>query len=732
LDKDQARRSFEQIVYSDTAILIGQNIAFDVIVMAHDFAQRGVDMMPTIFAMYEQGRVYDVGIAEMLHAIAQGHLMQDPRTGRDLRDPNTGQYGVGYRLSVILDLVLGRTDAKANDRFRMSYALLENVPIEEWPIEARTYPIDDAENTLDIALAQVNGRNRNLHEMQRQAYTALCLALGGAHGFRVDAQAVEDLEAKAKAARAARLPYFIERGLYQVDATGKPKLSPTTGNEMKNTTFIKKRMADAYQLSGVCDQCDGSGKVPGTVKHKECDGVGCVTCGDGRVINMRRCLECKGKEGGCADCSWHPEGKIINPRSMKNCKRCDSTGFDLDSAPIPRTDSDGIATGRDELSESGDELLIDFSEFLADAKHLTTYIPWLRKGLGNSGEQIPLTLRPNVLLATGRVSYSGVVQLLPRGGGIREAVVARPGHVLISSDFSALELVTHAQSCIDILGWSHLADVLNTGADAHSKLGAEMIGVPYEEVLAGKNTGDPYMIGVRTAAKAGNFTFPGGGGEVTFVLAKRKEDFTTKAPDGTEYKGVRFCLLMGGDEVCGHTKVTQWGRRHMAPTCKRCIECAAIIRSSWFKAYPENRQYLRHIENLIENVGELRQHRSNRIRGGLSYCSAANSYFQGLGADATKLALRRVVYEQFCVRSSPLYGSRFILMAHDELILEVREDRLHEAAKRLESIMVQSLQEFCPDLASACAAEPAAMKRWYKGAEPVFNSEGRLIPWEPS
>jgi hypothetical protein len=43
--------------------------------------------------------------------------------------------------------------------------------------------------------------------------------------------------------------------------------------------------------------------------------------------------------------------------------------------------------------------------------------------------------------------------------------------------------------------------------------------------------------------------------------------------------------------------------------------------------------------------------------------------------------------------------------------------------------MVESMKVYTPDV--AIEAPPALMRRWYKGADPVYR-DGRLVPWEPS
>lgn len=747
----QARETFDYILNTPIAVLIGQNIAYDNLVMSQDAYKRGIDLLPAIFKMYDEGRVYDIAIAEQLHAIAQGHLMRDPRTGYDLRDPETGQTSVGYRLSVLLDLVCDRRDAKENDRFRKSYALLEDIPIEEWPPDARKYPVDDAVNTLQIALTQIApppqgtvypsggpgswpARNRNLHDLSRQADTAWCLKLADAQGLHVDPPYVKKLEADVDAARVPLIGRFRDLDFFKIAPYKKrcktehlePHECPEclggsigltdTGAEQVNKVVIKLLICDAYGVGGVCSNCQGARRVPGLTKCQGCEGTGddgeCLPCnGIGKVPNLK-------KDG--------------TPKSLRGCPKCDGTGRDLDTAPIPRSEKTGaVQVGRDDLTESGVEELIDFAEFLESAKIKSTYIPWLKKGINAEGGQVPLTQWSNVMLATGRISYNGCTVTLPRKGGVREALVAPEGWVYFSCDYSGLELITHAQSCLDILGWSKMAEALNGGVKVHDLLGSDMSGIPYEDFLKRRKAGEKQIVDYRQAAKPGNFGFPGGMGAAKMVKQQRKADFDTTGPDGTKYKGLRFCILIGGAERCGIEKVTQWGRSAISPTCKHCIECAETLRDTWFKTFPENRPYLnKYVNGVVRGDGEVTQFWSERVRGGLDFCAAANTRFQGLGADVTKLALRRVTREQYVDRSSALFGSRTLLMPHDELFGKVRIEQAHEACMRLQAVMEGALKELCPDLADAAEAEPCLMPRWYKGAEPKWL-EGRLIPWTP-
>jgi hypothetical protein len=761
-----AENWFRMVLGDPRLTLIGANIGFDVLCMARRAGLAGEDLLPAIFAMYDpartaaigqvDGRVYDVQIAEALHAVAKGVLFKDPWTRKEM----DGRYS----LDACVRQVLGRDNAKSNDRFRLSYALLENIPIAQWPLEARTYPVDDAVNTLQVALAQAGHlescaphvwpsggpgseircarcgqspggdafcrareRRLNSHEISRQTYVSLCGALGGAWGFKIDQGAVDALQAKYDVEHAGQEQPFIDAGI--IRSQGAKTGSVDEGK-------LKRLVAAAYGAKDPCVSCAGIGKVPSP-----------ATAG----------------------------------RTKINCKECDGTGLAL--THVPRTPSGEVGIGRDVLTESGDEFLRSFAEYDEGKKIPNTYIPFFRtarppiaghaagcpavREKGRKGGctcpgpyyETPLNLRFNPLLETGRTSYDGVIQLMPREGGVRECIVARDGYLFSSEDYKAGELVTHAQSCLWIVGASRLAEALNRGLDAHLAGAASIVGISYEEAVKRKKAGDKQIANIRQAFKPCNFGFPGRMGAGKLVLQQRKGGPDTTGPDGTFYKGLRFCILMGAAQRCGEVKVTEWKHRPYPPTCLKCLECATQLREQWLKQWPENAAYFDFVKRIDDGGQPVVQHMSKRLRGFLqgqvdkngepmnSGNAIANGYFQGLLADAAKNALMAVTRECYdsthVVRSftrhtsrweggaSPLLGSRPILFAHDEVVPEHPEAVAAEAATRVSEIMEETLRAACPDMDPAVEALPTLMRRLYKGAEPAYDASGRLVPWEP-
>lgn len=362
-----------------------------------------------------------------------------------------------------------------------------------------------------------------------------------------------------------------------------------------------------------------------------------------------------------------------------------------------------------------------------------------------------------------------------------------PPWVYFSDDFTGGELVTHAESCVRLVGYSKLGEALLAGKDVHSVLGAQMLGVSYDEFMAmrrGERGPEKKKVAdaFRQSAKPVNFGCPGRMGAARMVAQQLNADEDTPWPDGPHdldgagkmgYIGIRFCLLIGGAKRCGATKVHEWNRQSLpAPLCLGCLESAEWLKKEWQGAYPENVPYLKQVVPAAEDRGYVIQHYSNRKRGlhpGQDGGSFANGYFQAFLADITTRAYIRVSRECY-VRStvvetewpsayagqvSPLFGqtgcvARAPVFAHDEIFGEMREDVFPDAIERVDEIMIEEFKRGCPRHAGACKASPAGMRRWYKGAAerrrcgacgkvfderkdcPACGTRGRMIVWEPA
>ncbi len=301
---------------------------------------------------------------------------------------------------------------------------------------------------------------------------------------------------------------------------------------------------------------------------------------------------------------------------------------------------------------------------------------------------------------TGRTTSSKPpIQNLRRLPGVREAFVPRSGHVFFSADYPQLELYTLAQCCVSWLGKSKLAEYLNAGKDPHCGFAAVILGTSYEDVKEAYDAKDIEATDVRHLAKQGNFGLPGGLGIPKFEKLVRKN----LKP-----------------EIIARLKIN-------ASRLK-------LLKEQWFETWPEMPHYFARVNNLCDTEdgrGTAVTLFTERHRGNASYCAICNNGFQALGADCAKEAAWRICREQYDVPESPLFNTRCNAFVHDEFVGEALEAVAAEAAVRLADVMVEGANMYLPDVPIQRAkVKPSLMRRWSKDAAPVFDSRGRLVPWE--
>jgi DNA polymerase I-like protein with 3'-5' exonuclease and polymerase domains len=357
-----------------------------------------------------------------------------------------------------------------------------------------------------------------------------------------------------------------------------------------------------------------------------------------------------------------------------------------DKANLPRTPKGAVSCDAETVEQCDHPALKAYASFAAMEKIETTYLKHFREAGSN-----PVHASFDVLGAeSGRTSsYGPNLQNQPRLVGIRECFRARNGWVFAFCDYDSQELRTLAQVCKDILGKSRLADRYREDPDfdPHTHFAAQLLKISYEEALERKKADDTVVLEFRQRAKAANFGFPGGMGAPKF----------------------RFYARTYGVELSE--------------------EESAALRAAWFNQWPEMKDYFQWIANSnLNSGGTVTQLVSGRRRAGCKFTDAANTYFQGLAAEASKSALWEVTKKCFRPRGeNPLAGCRPVVFVHDEIGVECPEEIAAEAAEELGRTMVAAMQEVCPDVPAR--ASPALMRRWSKKAKAV-RKDGRLIPWE--
>lgn len=371
------------------------------------------------------------------------------------------------------------------------------------------------------------------------------------------------------------------------------------------------------------------------------------------------------------------KGQVVeDARDTKAAQARIVAAYAAKGQPHPTTEKGAPALDEDACLKSGDPVLRSWAQFGSAEHRLSTDVPLLERSIINA--------RFNSLLETGRTSSSPNVQNLPRDGGMRECFVPRPGYVFAACDYVGLELRTWAQTCLTLLGGSRMATVLNANEDPHCMIAAAILGCSYDEAVRRKK--DPDGDNARQCGKVCNFGFPGGLGPPRLV----------------HFAALSYKVILTEAE-------------------------AKQLKDLWLGTWPEARHYLAHINRVVDCPNpRIEQLYSGRFRAGVSYCEAANTYFQGLGADAAKAAGWLVCKACYVDEASPLFGSRIVNFVHDELILEVPEELGHECLEELERLMITGAAPWLPDVPPK--VEGVLMSRWSKGAKRVVK-DGRVQAW---
>ena len=277
---------------------------------------------------------------------------------------------------------------------------------------------------------------------------------------------------------------------------------------------------------------------------------------------------------------------------------------------------------------------------------------------------------------TGRfASRNPNMQNCPRKGndpvGIRGMIVAPAGCVLLSLDFSQIELRVGAFYCRDekMLDTYCQPGSGRRGGDIHAQTTSVIYGIPFEQAVD-KNA--EYFKERRTIAKNCNFG-------VFFGLFAKGLQRNLKFKAGLETT-LPECEKIIGNLKAGYPRLAEWqeqtkqqarGRMYSETWLGRRRYLPGIISSDWGK------------------------------RSFAERC-AMNTPIQGTAADILKLALARLVAG---LPSRPWL--RPLLQIHDELVFEVPEDMVADAVAFIKGCMeAQPFPDFdVPILAeAACGA----------------------------
>ncbi len=289
------------------------------------------------------------------------------------------------------------------------------------------------------------------------------------------------------------------------------------------------------------------------------------------------------------------------------------------------------------LAEQGHELPARILEWRQLSKLKSTYADALVEEINPETDRVHTSFQM-AITATGRLSSNEPnLQNIPirteEGGRIRRAFVAAPGHVLVSADYSQVELRLMAH----VADIPALKDAFAKGQDIHARTASEVFGVPMEK-MDGQ---------VRRRAKTINFGIIYG--ISAFGLARQLGINAAEARTYIDayfarYPGIRDFMERTRDEARTHGYV-------LTPFGRRC----------W-----------------IAGINE-----KNQQRRGYAERQASNAPIQGGAADIIKRAMVRLppVLRERAPRS------RMLLQVHDELLFEAPEDEAEALAEAARTVM---------------------------------------------
>ncbi|VEJ09597.1 DNA polymerase I [Actinobacillus delphinicola] len=324
--------------------------------------------------------------------------------------------------------------------------------------------------------------------------------------------------------------------------------------------------------------------------------------------------------------------------NLSSTKQLQEILFDKLHLPVLKKTPKGAPSTNEEVLE---ELALEHElpkvivEHRGLSKLKSTYTDKLPQLVDESGRVH--TSYHQAVTSTGRLSSSDPnLQNIPvrseEGRRIRQAFIARDGFKIMAADYSQIELRIMAHLSKD----ENLINAFNTGKDIHRATAAEIFGLPLDEVTNNQ----------RRNAKAINFG------------------------------------LIYGMSAFGLARQLGLARNEAQDYIKR-----------YFMRYPGVQDFMRQVPERGKETGyvETLFHRrlhlpgltaSNAIARKAAERLAINAPMQGTAADIIKRAMIAIAKE---IQDSD--EIQMIMQVHDELVFEVREDKIDFWSQKIKNLM---------------------------------------------
>lgn len=642
------------------------------------------DLAPLVFDAYDQGRVVEIEIVERLTQIATG----ERGLNRQLKYPSLERLVLHYGLPPLVK----------DDGVRLSYGPLLFQPLTAYSERQRTYALEDADGTWYVgrrsrdAARAAGVTDEAIWSESRHAFWT---HLVNAWGLRTSSTRVEDLR-RAALGRLNELRAIAGAAGFIRD-DGKT-----------NTVYLQQYVAakvakreDPARGKWVPGRTVGVLGVPKQIRDQKLTGLGLIAAlGEWAAANPTASI--RFSEGARTEVKWQWE--YVPPALRPKAPRV--------KPKVPRPPN--VATSKVIREDSGDPTLESLAELGAVASVVNLQIPMLEQGIRH-----PIHTRYR-LAGTTRTTSDGDEETEGSGNQqnaarnildlphlrVRECYEPRPGHSFGDLDASSLELNTFAQ----VLGWKcgrwDMASLLNQdGYDPHAEFARRNLLPP------GAGPDHPEFKESRQFAKIPNYGKLGGQGAVSLQRYARQQ-------------GIKMTL----DRAREIDRM--WKRDNPDAVYYQQAYIASLERPCPRHGYDRPRG-----PNDCETCGlhDFEIPGSPGIwRRGVSFTSACNGHFQGLGAQVMKAIGWRLMREAWCDRSSPLwigYGARMVRFVHDSFFYELPFGSEHDVMSRVAEVAIDGLARGLPNLKAGVSYHATLVD--CKAASRVTDERGRLRAWDP-
>jgi len=316
----------------------------------------------------------------------------------------------------------------------------------------------------------------------------------------------------------------------------------------------------------------------------------------------------------------------------------------------------------EDLAAEGHEIVKKILEFRQLAKLKSTYTDALQDEINSATGRVHTSYHLTGT-STGRLASTDPnLQNIPirteEGRKIREAFIAEQGYVLLSVDYSQIELRLSAH----MAGVEALKQAFRDGADIHARTAAQVFGVPLEQVTPE----------IRRQAKAVNFGIIYG--ISGYGLARQ---LGIPVADASEFIRRYLARFKEIQTFMENTKSEAKKNGYVLTLCgRKCV------------------------------IPGIKDKNPARVRG--AERQAINAPLQGTAADIIKIAMGRL---PAALRKEGL-KARMLLQVHDELIFEVPEGEIDQTKALVRETMENSFKINGLEISVPLIVEAGAAPSW--------------------